>query len=53
MAPTPDVQRLALDIRAIPGVVGTGMFLGMADTVLIGDRADFRLIEERRRGGQR
>jgi hypothetical protein len=24
------------------------LFLGMADTVLIGDRNDFRLIEERR-----
>jgi ribose 5-phosphate isomerase len=38
-----------MDIRAIPGVVGTGLFLGMADTVLVGDRNDFRLVEERRR----
>jgi hypothetical protein len=32
----------------IPGVVGTGLFLGMAETVLVGDRDTFRLIEERR-----
>lgn len=36
------------EIRAIPGVVGTGLFLGMADTVLIGDEA-FALVRERRR----
>jgi ribose 5-phosphate isomerase A len=47
--PIPDPARLERDIRAIPGVVGTGLFLGMADTVLVGDRGDFRLIEERRR----
>src|SRR5262249_42611317 len=49
--PIADPPRLEGDIRAIPGVVGTGLFLGMADVVLIGDRNDFRLIEERRRGG--
>jgi ribose 5-phosphate isomerase A len=48
--PIPDPRRLELDIRAIPGVVGTGLFLGMADTVLVGGRNDFRLIEEKRRG---
>src|SRR5262245_31047366 len=48
--PIPDARRLELDIRAIPGVVGTGLFLEMADTVLVGDRTDFRMIEERRRG---
>jgi ribose 5-phosphate isomerase A len=47
--PIPDPGRLELDVRAIPGVVGTGLFLGMADTVLVGDRNDFRLIEEKRR----
>jgi ribose 5-phosphate isomerase A len=46
--PIPDAPRLERDIRAIPGVVGTGLFLGMADTVLVGDRNDFRLMEERR-----
>jgi ribose 5-phosphate isomerase A len=35
-------------IKAIPGVVGTGLFLGMADTVLVGDD-HFELIQERRR----
>ena len=51
--PIPDATRLEMDIRAIPGVVGTGLFLGMADTVLVGDRNDFRFIEERRRGDNR
>jgi ribose 5-phosphate isomerase A len=45
-----DAIQLEYDIRAIPGVVGTGLFLGMADTVLVGDRKDFRMIEERQRG---
>ena len=47
--PIADAPRLEMDIRAIPGVVGTGLFLGMADTVLVGDRSDFRMIEEKRR----
>jgi ribose 5-phosphate isomerase A len=47
--PIPDARRLETAIRAIPGVVGTGLFLGIADTVLVGDRAGFRLIEEKRR----
>jgi ribose 5-phosphate isomerase A len=48
IGPISDPPRLERDIRAIPGVVGTGLFLGMADTVLIGDRATFRLIDEMR-----
>jgi ribose 5-phosphate isomerase A len=47
--PIADAARLELDLRAIPGVVGTGLFLGMAETVLVGDRESFRLIEERQR----
>jgi ribose 5-phosphate isomerase A len=47
--PISDATQLELDIRAIPGVVGTGLFLGMAGTVLIGNRSDFRMIEERQR----
>lgn len=35
-------------IRDIPGVVGTGMFLGMADVVLIGD-VHFELVAEKKR----
>jgi ribose 5-phosphate isomerase A len=49
VGPMEDPAKLDRDIRAIPGVVGTGLFLGMADTVLVGDRHDFRLLEERRR----
>jgi len=40
---------LEQQILAIPGVVDTGLFLGMAQVVLVGDTADFRLVEERRR----
>jgi len=52
VAPIEDAPRLELDIRAIPGVVGTGLFLGMADTVLVGEQSSFRLIEEKRREGR-
>ena len=40
--PIADATRLELAIRAIPGVVGTGLFLGMADTVLVGYGRNFR-----------
>jgi ribose 5-phosphate isomerase A len=48
--PIPDALRLEMNIRAIPGVVGTGLFLGMAETVLVGNRDTFELLEERRSG---
>jgi ribose 5-phosphate isomerase A len=48
--PITDAIRLEMDIRAIPGVVGTGLFLGMADTVLVGHRNDLRMMDERQRG---
>jgi ribose 5-phosphate isomerase A len=47
--PIANPAQLEHDIHAIPGVVGTGLFLGMADTVLVGDRTDFRLMDERQR----
>lgn len=50
--PIADAPQLEMEIRALPGVVGTGLFLGMADTVLVGDPTDFRLIEEKRRRPQ-
>lgn len=41
-------EALERRLRAIPGVVGTGLFLGMTSVVLIGDeRSDFALVEER------
>jgi ribose 5-phosphate isomerase A len=49
IGPIPNPSQLETDIHMIPGVVGTGLFLGMADTVLVGDRSDFQLIEEKRR----
>lgn len=48
--PITDAGRLEADIRAIPGVVGTGLFQGMADIVLVGAVTDFRMVDERRRG---
>ncbi len=35
-------QRLEAELRAIPGVVGTGMFLQMADAVLVGEAGGVR-----------
>jgi ribose 5-phosphate isomerase A len=37
-------------LRAVPGVVDTGLFIGIADTVLFGDE-NFNLINQRRRSG--
>lgn len=51
IGPLADPARLEMDLRAIPGIVGTGLFLGMAETVLVGDTHDWRLIEERHRTG--
>jgi ribose 5-phosphate isomerase A len=47
IGPMSDPTRLENDIRAIPGVVGTGLFLGMADTVLVGNRNRAQMIEEK------
>jgi ribose 5-phosphate isomerase A len=49
ITPPDDAAELDRNIRAIPGVVDTGFFLDMADTVLVGDRGDFKLLEERKR----
>ena len=40
-----DPVKLEQEMRAIPGVVGTGLFLGMAQTVLIYDDSSFRKLE--------
>jgi ribose 5-phosphate isomerase A len=48
IAPIPAPADLEDKIRAIPGVVGTGLFLGMAEMVLVGDE-NFHLLEERHR----
>jgi ribose 5-phosphate isomerase A len=47
VGPLPDPQQLEQAIRAIPGVVGTGLFLGMASRVLVGAPDTFELVEER------
>lgn len=47
--PMRDPRKLESDLRSIPGVVGTGLFLDMADIVLVGDPSSFALAEERNR----
>ncbi len=47
VGPIADPAELEREILSIPGVVGSGLFLGMADTVLI-QRGDD--VEERQRG---
>jgi ribose 5-phosphate isomerase A len=46
--PLADPPGLEQQIREIPGVVGTGLFLGLADVVLVGDD-EFRLLTEKTR----
>jgi ribose 5-phosphate isomerase A len=46
----PAPAQLENDLRAVSGVVGTGLFPGMADVVLVGNSDNFELIEERSRG---
>lgn len=45
----PDPERLARDLNAIPGVIETGLFLGMCDRALIGrpDGTTVELLVER------
>jgi ribose 5-phosphate isomerase A len=50
IGPIPEARKLDEEIRAIPGVVGTGLFLGMAELVLVGDSHDFQLTAEYQRG---
>jgi ribose 5-phosphate isomerase A len=48
VGPIPDPAGLERSIGSIPGVVGTGLFLGMADTVLLEDEQG--RVTVRRRG---
>lgn len=43
VAPITDPAGLERDLLAIPGIVGTGLFLGMAHTVIVQDGAEVRL----------
>ena len=47
IGPLEDAADFARAVRAIPGVVDTGLFLGTADTVVV---ADGGAVRERRRG---
>lgn len=46
LGPIADPEKLERDLLAIPGVVGTGLFLGMVDLVLV-QRADGTVTEMR------
>jgi ribose 5-phosphate isomerase A len=48
-----DPARVDAELRAIPGVVGTGLFLGMADVVLVGTGPEFQLRDEICRASRR
>jgi ribose 5-phosphate isomerase A len=48
LAPILHPQQFEEHLRAIPGMVGTGLFLGMAHTVLVGDE-HFNLVAEKQR----
>lgn len=41
--------KLAIQIMSIPGVVGHGLFLGMADTVLVGSKKGIRTLRSAKR----
>jgi ribose 5-phosphate isomerase A len=49
IGPMADPADLNRNLCDVPGVVDTGLFLKMADVVLVGDDASFELREERRR----
>jgi ribose 5-phosphate isomerase A len=49
IAPIAETARLEAELRAVPGIVGTGLFLDMADLVLVGRGSALHLIEERTR----
>ena len=48
VAPLDNPRDFETKVLAIPGVLGTGLFLGMADVVLVGDD-NFNLLEEKTR----
>jgi ribose 5-phosphate isomerase A len=50
IGPICDPWQLERALQAIPGVAGTGLFLSMADSVLVGDQDNqFQLLEEKHR----
>ncbi|MDO8434262.1 MAG: ribose-5-phosphate isomerase RpiA [Candidatus Binatus sp.] len=47
LKPLANPARLERELHAIPGVVGTGLFLGMADTVLIAEKSGKIAVRKR------
>lgn len=47
IAPLEDPAALEREILSIPGVVGSGLFLGMADLVIVGDGASAEVLTRR------
>lgn len=52
IGPLEHPKQLEEILKAIPGIVGTGLFLGMASTVLIGKSDTFELVQEQHRPRQ-
>jgi ribose 5-phosphate isomerase A len=48
IAPIEDARELERAIQAIPGAVGSGLFLGLADVVIVRDGARFEELRRRR-----
>jgi len=51
VGPIADAAALQMQMRSVPGVVDTGLFLDMADVVLVGHDETFVLQRELRRSG--
>lgn len=53
IGPLHNPATLEATLKAIPGVVGTGLFLGMAHTVMVGKTDTFELVQELSRSDSR
>lgn len=49
IGPIRDSGHLDYKLRSIPGIISTGLFVEMADVVLVGDEQTFQLTTERKR----
>lgn len=41
-----DAEKLEKELKSIPGVVETGLFIDMVDTVIVGTREGIKLLEK-------
>jgi len=47
VGPIADPERLEIAIHTVPGVVGTGLFVGIAHTVLVGEPSGVKELRRR------